>query len=315
MRILSRYSVLEYLLWVKNNHYLVDNRNNEFCVLLNNNYKTLQVFQHESPSRNIVFRFQLGVKSYIFKQYGPDLVKREKYFHSEVFALNTNIEQLPKLVYQDQLANIIITEELVAYKDFTTSLKELIKKFPKYDNLIVEIIENVADTLKLVHDEVKFSFSQNPSLKDIEAAWFEFLKDKPTLWRSELAEQFIGYRISNYAHYIHYDLKGKNILINTVDFEVRILDWEMSEKGDPYYDLCFIIFEICAVFISPDFLYVEINNSSIMDYAKKYIDTFIYAYNTEIDRRKLNIFFKIIFYEFKKNDLYLDNIDLFLPSS
>ncbi|MCU0468150.1 MAG: phosphotransferase [Arcicella sp.] len=312
MKILSRYSVLEYLFWVNNNHYLVDDRNTEFCNLLSSDYKTLSVLEHDSTSRNIVFKFYLGSKSYFFKQFGPDLVKRKKYFLAEQFALNKiNFSYTPKLVYQDKLANITITEELTEYKKLDSVLRELALLIPNSDISIQKLLKNIADVMKKTHQLALYNAED--SFKDYsEDSWHEFLSDKPELWGNELTTQFLKDRKK--THFLHYDLKGKNILISDNDnSEVKLLDWEMSEIGDPYYDLCFIIFEICVAFISPTFLTNKINNPQSINWAKKFINVFLDAYDKGLEKEKLNIFFKIIFFELKKNDFYYDNIDKCLP--
>lgn len=287
MKILSRYAVLEYLFWLRSTHYLVDDRNKEFCDLLNNCYSTLQVLENDSFSRNPVFKVKLSAKLYVFKQHGPDLVKRHKYFSSEVFALSTSITLIPKLVYQDKLANIVITEELIDYKDFCTVLSELKSTIPD-DSILKEIIKKNAEVVKSIHDEEKFNSKKAPKPKYTRDTWGECFKDKSQLWIRDLPTQFIEYfkQPNEYVHYVHHDLKGKNILIK--DTEVRVLDWEMSEKGDQYYNLCYIIFEIWKAIIGTQFLLKEIMNPQIFNWVEKYITIFLNTYDSSINRKKLN---------------------------
>ncbi len=313
MKILSRYLVLEYLLWVKNNHYLVDNRNENFCKLLDSDYQTLQVFDNETPSRNLIFKFHLKNKQYVFKQYGPDIINRKKYFEAEQFALNTNTDSkfCPTIVYQDKLANIIITEELIEYNNFTKTLSNLAEAIPE-DADIKRLIAETAEAVKILHT---FNISQDDTSPYVLEDLNDFLSNKPELWNNNLTVQFIAYRKK--SCFTHLDLKANNIFLKNGD--IKILDWEMSAKGDPYFDLCSIIFEICSVLISPNFLSEQINvENSMVKYAKKYIKIFMDKYQvgqTIIDRDKLHVFFTILFFEKKINNQYEGNIKLFLPFS
>jgi len=68
MIILSKYSVLEYLTWVRTNNYLKAKRDDKFNDLLTNlsEYKVLDV---ASGTNNLVFELQQSISnSFIFKQ-------------------------------------------------------------------------------------------------------------------------------------------------------------------------------------------------------------------------------------------------------
>lgn len=309
MKILSRYSVLEYLLWVRNNHYLVDDRNKEFCDLLNSGYTALKVFENDSISRNSVFKLKMSTKSYIFKQHGPDLDKRKKYFTSEAFALSTSIELIPKLVYKDKLANVVITEELIDFKPLSDTLIELKATIPN-DLKLREFIKKIAEVVKSIHNESTLNTENTPKPKYSEDTWKEFLEDKSQLWVNNLTTQFMGYY--NTTTYVHHDLKGKNLLVK--DNNIKVLDWEMSEKGDPYYDLCYVIFEICVALIGKEFLFTEINNQQVLNWVQGYINIFLKNYNPNVNKIKLKVFFKVIFYDLYNDDFYFKNIDRCLPN-
>lgn len=303
MIILSKYAVLEYLLWIKNNKYKIQETENEvfYGIISTENIMSTQVFDISISTRNSVFEFLVENNWYIFKQFGPDLVKKKKYFASEATILNQQYNYIPKIAFQDNLNNVIISEKLIGYKDFGFNIGILFQKYK--DAKIKLLLVKLAEKLKEIHSISSISGNiQTPKYNN--SLWRHFFIDKPefellypefmTLWKDSCL--------------VHYDLNSSNILLSETE-DLKIIDWEMSEIGDPYYDLCSIIRMLYLVLIGPFFLNAKLPfNFKEM---KKFVDFFLSKYGSAEKNKLLNLF-KIHNHDLYNKEYYFKNIEILL---
>lgn len=303
MIILSKYSVLEYLLWIKNNKYKgkVSSNLSFYGLASSENILNTQVLDISVSTRNSVFEFLVDNDHYIFKQFGPDLEKREKYFLSETVILNQKFAYIPEITFQDDLNNIVISRKLIGYEDFGIKLKKLYEKYK--DSSIKGLLTNLAKQLIKIHSVTALGVNANVP-KYNSSLWRHFFIDKPEF--DSFYVEFLS--LWKDSCLTHFDLHGKNILI-AEDGDIKVIDWEMSEIGDPYYDLCSIIRIICIVMINPYFLSFKL--PSDVNEVKKFINIFLNAYSN-VNKDKLKLFFKIHNYDLFNAKYYLNNIELLL---
>lgn len=304
MIILSKYSVLEYLIWLKNNKYQSQEAQNKifYDIISTKEILKVQVTDIDISTRNLVFEFLVDNKQYIFKQFGPDLIKKKPFFISETLILNQEFNYTPQKVFQDDLNNIIITEKLVEYEDFGTTLRILFEKYK--DAKIKLLLKSLAAKLREIHSVLTISGSQQTS-KYSKSSWTHFFINRP-----EFESLYIDFIASwKESGLVHYDLKSNNILLSEAE-GLKIIDWEMSEIGDSYYDLCSVVCMIYLTLIGPFFLSFRLPyNYREM---KKFVDYFLNEYTDTIDRRKLINSFKIYNYDFYSKEYYFQNIDILL---
>jgi thiamine kinase-like enzyme len=304
MIILSKYSVLEYLIWLKNNKYQAQEAQNElfYNIISTNDILKIQVVDIDISTRNLVFEFLVDNNQYIFKQFGPDLIKKRPFFISEILILNQEFDYTPQKVFQDELNNIVITEKLVAYENFSSTLRTLFNNYK--DVRIKLLLKTLALKLREIHSVVTVVDNQQIS-KYSKTSWRHFFIDNPEF--ESIYIEFISFWKA--SGLVHYDLKSDNVLVSEVE-GIKIIDWEMSEIGDCFYDLCSVVRMIYLTLIGPYFLNFRLPyNYREM---KKFVDYFLDEYSDTINRTKLINSFKIYNYDLYNKDYYFSNIDTLL---
>lgn len=300
MIILTKYSVLEYLLWIRNNKYSRTESNISFCNILNDNLSTTRVLDIKYKTRNLVFEFVLNNESYIFKQFGPDLDKKIAFFLSETFILNQSLlNYIPKIVFQDDFNKVIIVKKLINYTNFGDRIRKLYET--ERNDKIKVLLKNTALKLKEIHSSK--SIFQNVNVpKYTSSLWRHFFIDKPEF--ESYYPEFL--HLWKDTCLVHYDLSGKNILFDK-DGGIKIIDWEMSELGDPYYDLCSIIRTLLGIF-RPSFFSFSLPTH--FNEIKRIIIDFLHDYDLNYNKNKIELFFKIHNHDLYNEQYYLSNIEI-----
>jgi thiamine kinase-like enzyme len=304
MVILSKYSVLEYLNWVRSNHYREENRDHMFSYLLANlsKYRVLNV---DSGTNNLVFDLQQSTSnSLILKQFGVDLAEKNKFFLSEIEALKQGLDFMPKLYFYDSLNKVIIIEKFIGYTPISSI-------FENYTDLssdeIKSILKSLATKLKAIHAKTITHTQENPQKYPLEK-WQEHIKANYPI--ALFLEEFE--RIwQTHQCLVHHDLNGANVLIK--DDDIKIIDWEMSEMGHPYLDLCSVIRVLCLTMGDSAFFARE--QLSNFNFIKSYVSYFLQEYDSTFDENKRNalkIILKIHSFYLYDKKYYFDNINALL---
>lgn len=298
MILLSKYSVFEYLNWLKNNNFLINERTKEFNDVLAD-IENCNVFDVESGTKNIVFEVNSSTPNrLIFKQFGVNLEEKKQNFTSEVEALKLDFAFSPKLHFQDFFNQIIFIQKFNDYSPISKILKSLKKSEIEE---IKNLLKNVVEKIKVIHAINTFNTSQKYPLEK----WETYIKERYPI--SNLLSSFQEIWNSK-SCLIHHDLNGANILVK--DNDLKIIDWEMAELGHPYFDLCSIIRVICMSLSDSHFFEFEITNTSRPNFSKvkECVDFFL----TEFDNHKredLIIIMKIHSYDLYNDDFYFQNIE------
>ncbi|PWK28886.1 phosphotransferase family enzyme [Arcicella aurantiaca] len=304
MVILSKYSVLEYLTWVRTNNYLEKKRDKEFNYLLTNlsNYIVLDV---DSGTNNLVFELQESASNcLIFKQFGIDVEEKNKFFLSEITALRQDLDFMPKLHFYDYQNKIIIIEKFVGYEPISLKLRNC-KKLGS--ETIKNILKTLATRLKVIHKKTIIHSQENPQKYPLEK-WEEHIKANYPI--APFWKLFENVWNSSQC-LVHHDLNGANVLIK--DSDVKIIDWEMSEMGHPYLDLCSVIRVICLTMGDSPFFNLELTGN--FPQIKDYVEYFLLQYDSKFDftkREQLKVIFKIHSFYLFDEEYYFKNIDTLL---
>ena len=299
MIILSKYSVLSYLTWIKNNKFC-EEKHPCFLNLLKTKLRNTKVFDISTDSRNLVFEFQLNDgKSFILKQFGPSLKEKETFFYTEANILNQNFDFTSKLVFQDNLNRVIIQEKLEGYNNILSHLSNY--DINDNSNGVNTFLEKLALLLKEVHSKTISPKTTSYSHKLDYNLFINMPQLFPiyTLYLQSFQKNCL----------VHNDINSNNILVNAND--IKFIDWEIGEMGDPYYDLCLIIRILFSSFLDGFFLTANLLDRSTK--AKELVHFFLNKYDSKLDMKKLKLFFIIYNYENFNETNYLNNIDFFFP--
>lgn len=299
MIILSKYSVLSYLTWIKNNKYSKE-KYPDFFTLLESELIETKAFDLNTVSRNLVFEFQLkNGKTFILKQFGPNLNEKETFFNTEANILNQKFGFTSTLVFKDDLNQVIIQEKLEGYKDILNH----IRNYYENDNLneINTFLEKLALVLKKVHSK---NISTTTTSYSHKIDYNLFIK-MPKLF--PVYESYS--KTLQKSCLVHNDINSNNILAK--DNDIRFIDWEIGEMGDPFYDLCLIIRIIFISFLDSLFLTIGLLDNS--EKARDFVHIFLNKYDSTLDMKKLKLFFIIHNYENFNDTHFIKNIDFLLP--
>ncbi len=282
MLLLSKYTVLEYLLWLKTNNF-------SGCDMSLEQLESIKVREVESGTQNLVFEFSQNLEKYIIKQFRPDLNERKPYFVSEREALNLEIPFAPILVFCDELNQVIITQKIPSQDPISIVIVE-----ENSDDSIKKVIDNTAKKLIEIHQKLDLKAYSNNQKFPLEK-WETKIKSNYDV--SSLLSDFQRIWKQQPWGLVHHDLNGANVLVDNNSSDISIIDWEMSEIGHPYFDLCAIIRIICLCYHSDypfDFPVPPITGTAWTK-TKEFINYFLECYEFAGNKDDLKIIFKVLY--------------------
>jgi len=194
---------------------------------------------------------------YVTDEYSIETINRESKFYSKVFSsiIFSKIQEItPRFIKFDSKNNVLITKFITNYQKnnekeilFGKQMSALGKNLGRFHSLTSQ---------KMIHSEFNFLPKSFPPtilisrprpelfslmglgslqfLKDIQQneILFKFLVDLEKIWRIETI--------------IHGDLKFDNMIFATSETkkgsELKLLDWELVQIGDPAWDIGTILF-------------------------------------------------------------------------
>ncbi len=292
MQILSKYSLINYL------NYLKVNRKNihlygSFVELLDIHFKEILIYD-VSDTRNMVFRIVVGLDVYYFKQFSFGVKEKKNFFLIEKRQAEEN--KLPEVVFIDLEYQIIIYKDLTNYQNWEVLFRRSLGKAKERRRYLKVLAEYLKEIHRKSVDDTKLSVV----FQD-----FEIIYGQEAIYKE--LPKFLCY-IDN-STFIHGDIKKGNVFLQ--GSELRCIDWEMSGEGDLYFDLARAI-KLIMLSISDNFIFErELTPSKSM--IQLSIGDFIEFYDPTLNFEKLNLFMKFSNINLMKNDFYERNIDILLP--
>jgi hypothetical protein len=286
MLLLSKYTVLEYLLWLKTNNF-------SDCGVSLNQWESIKVMEVESGTQNFVFEFSINSEKYIIKQFRLNLSERKPYFVSEREALNLKMTFAPTLVFCDELNQVIITKKIPSQEP----ISRVIRRNNTDDNIKM-VICDIALKLVEIHQKLNLhTYSKNQKFPL--GKWEDKIKSNYNV--SSLLADFQRIWKQEPWGLIHHDLNGANVLVDNKSLDISIIDWEMSEIGHPYFDLCAIIRIICLCYHSdnPFGLSTPPTTDTGWTKTKEFANYFLECYGFVGNKDDLKVIFKALY-----SDLY-----------
>lgn len=104
----------------------------------------------------------------------------------------------------------------------------------------------------------------------------------------------------NATNLIHFDFKFAHILLEKGCKKLRLIDWEMADIGDPYWDLACVWYEIICSLLEDDSV------DAIFDDSKVPFQNFLAKYINVIDSQKISGFLGILILQNKYYGLFPD---------
>lgn len=295
MLLLSKYTVLEYLLWLKTNNF-------SGSGVSFNEWESFKVREVESGTQNLVFEFSQNSNNYILKQFRLDLSERKPYFVSEREALNLKMTFAPTLIFCDELNQVIITKKIPSQEPISRVIRR-----NNTDDAIKTVICNTAMKLVEIHKNLNLQAYPKNQKFPLEK-WESKIKSNYDV--SSLLSDFQRIWKQEPWGLIHHDLNGANVLVDNKSLDISIIDWEMSEIGHPYFDLCAIIRIICLCYRSPHvFSFPTPTIGTSWPKVKEFVNYFLNCYGFEGNRSDLKIIFKILYYDIYPGSHFSNVVD------
>lgn len=296
MLLLSKYTVLEYLLWLKTNNF-------SDCGVSLNLWESIKVMEVESGTQNLVFEFSQNSNNYIIKQFRLDLSERKPYFVSEREALNLKMPFTPTLVFYDELNQVIITKKIPSQKPISRVIRR-----NNTDDAIKTVICNTALKLIEIHKNLnlqaypknqKFPLEKWESKIKSNSDVSSLLSDFQRIWKQET------------WGLVHHDLNGANILVDNNYLDISIIDWEMSEIGYSYFDICAIVRIICLCYHSPNVFDFPIppKTETVWPKTKEFVTYFLECYGFTASKGDLKVIFKVLYCDVYVNTHFFSVVD------
>ncbi len=287
MLLLSKYAVLEYLLWIKNNKFNQDKYPQFYNELTDNNLSKATIGSFKGGSRNLVYFFKINEKQYMLKQFRDLPKSKRNYFKNESSILESSKKTggfYPNAVFVDAINLVIIEKYLMGFENVGEVLVKLIQDpYPKEKSIRI-ILEKIANTLNVFHQDKELSILPSTAIQTNDTV--------TTAYQPNFHDYYPLYKMKEDC-FIHGDLNASNILIDVAK-NIKIIDWEMADKGDKYYDLSMIVKAIC-VCSSSDFFFVSYEDYTEFSFLKiqNRVNIFLDAYDKKIDKKKLESFLVI----------------------
>ena len=302
---------MEYLIGLRMNNDSVWANGSFKQNLESNNLKTLKVRSLTSATRHFVYKFELEGKTYILKQFTKkndagqrtDLDNNLNYFENELQILKNNWDFVIASSFIDKSSKVIIQEYFT-----NKTLNKVLETIRDEDKSPCTVLKTLAEKIKKVHQKT-----------DSTVQPFMVGNLKTNILLVDYYKDYVKYWKGN--HFIHGDFTGRNILLKKQDsnYEVRIIDWEMSGIGDIYFDLSSIVCTLFFIRIGIRF-FDTFDDSVPEQYLKlrKAINCFLDAYEQggyKIDRNKLKTFLIINTQHLSDNiEALIENINQIFPS-
>lgn len=232
----SSYLTLEYLLW---RQYNINN------FVLPAAVTNIRISTYDFSSRNLLSLVSDShTNHWLLKQFGSitnsvDFIDNE--YQTINFLQGSAISNnIPKVVFYDADNKIIGFEFLEDYTNGSNFILPLFfgSRWSEIENLVTEM----GKTLCLLHQVDVSELIQNKesSIKEYDRKQILHIPEK---YRTEDFIYF--YQHWNPIALIHFDCHISNFMLDRTGQALKLIDWEFTMIGDPFWDLALFIMSVC----------------------------------------------------------------------